>query len=104
MGLGLCGARVMSRDVHDVDSAVFPIKQEETILVIDFCPYERAKMIEGLLLAGFRVASASCLGEAFYSAVSVRPDLILLAMAVPSSSGLELARSLKGDPSVRDIP
>lgn len=98
----------MMKDVVDVDSAVFPVAaraaQAETILVIDACPRERARTIEGLLLAGFRVASASSVADAFYTAVSVRPDLILVATAIPSSSGVELARQLKGDSRLREIP
>ena len=94
----------MEKSLAEVDSSVFPIAKGETILVIDPCARERARMIEGLLLAGFQVASATSVADAFYRAVSVRPDLILVAMAIPTSNGLELARQLKGDSRLRDTP
>jgi PleD family two-component response regulator len=86
------------------DPMTMPMALGETILVVDPCPRERARMIEGLLLAGFQVASASSVADAFYRAVSMMPDLILVAMAIPSSNGLELARQLKGDSRLRAIP
>lgn len=94
----------MIEDVTYVDSATFPIARERTILVVDACSSERARVAEGLILCGFRVASACSVADAFYTAVSVRPDLILVAMALPSSSGIELAGSLKRDRRLRDIP
>jgi PleD family two-component response regulator len=95
---------VMMDDVRYVDSDVFPVAKEETILVIDACSRDRARVVEGLILCGFRVASAASVQEAFYAAISLRPDLILVAMALPSSSAVELARSLKHDARLRDIP
>lgn len=98
----------MDTSLAEIDRALFPHAANdaggETILVIDPCARERARMIEGLLLAGFQVASASSVADAFYRAVSMRPDLILVAMNIPSSNGLELARQLKGNSRLRDVP
>ncbi len=53
---------------------------------------------------GFAVLCATSGEEALKSALSSRPDLILLDLLLPGMDGLEVARRLKSDPSTQDIP
>lgn len=53
---------------------------------------------------GFAVACASSGEEALKSALSQRPDLILLDLLLPGMDGLEVARRLKGDATTKEIP
>jgi two-component system, OmpR family, alkaline phosphatase synthesis response regulator PhoP len=53
---------------------------------------------------GFSVVCAASGEEALKSALSKRPDLILLDLLLPGIDGLEVARRLKNDPSTKDIP
>jgi two-component system phosphate regulon response regulator PhoB len=53
---------------------------------------------------GFAVVCAASGEEALKSALSKRPDLILLDLLLPGMDGLEVAKRLKNDPSTKDIP
>lgn len=53
---------------------------------------------------GFAVACAASGEEALKSALSHKPDLILLDLLLPGMDGLEVAKRLKSDPSTQDIP
>ena len=53
---------------------------------------------------GFAVVCASSGEEALKSALSNRPDLILLDLLLPGIDGLEVARRLKNDASTKEIP
>jgi two-component system phosphate regulon response regulator PhoB len=53
---------------------------------------------------GFAVVCASSGEEALKSALSNRPDLILLDLLLPGMDGLEVARRLKSDGSTKEIP
>jgi two-component system, OmpR family, alkaline phosphatase synthesis response regulator PhoP len=53
---------------------------------------------------GFSVVCAASGEEALKSALSKRPDLILLDLLLPGIDGLEVARRLKNDSSTKDIP
>jgi two-component system, OmpR family, alkaline phosphatase synthesis response regulator PhoP len=53
---------------------------------------------------GFSVVCAGSGEDALKSALSKRPDLILLDLLLPGMDGLEVARRLKNDPSTKDIP
>ncbi len=53
---------------------------------------------------GFAVVCAASGEEALKSALSHRPDLVLLDLLLPGMDGLEVARRLKNDPSTKEIP
>jgi two-component system phosphate regulon response regulator PhoB len=53
---------------------------------------------------GFAVVCAASGEEALKSAVSNKPDLILLDLLLPGMDGLEVARRLKKDASTKEIP
>lgn len=53
---------------------------------------------------GFTVVCAASGEEALKSALSNRPDLILLDLLLPGMDGLEVARRLKNDPVTKETP
>jgi len=53
---------------------------------------------------GFAVVCAASGEEALKSALSNKPDLVLLDLLLPGMDGLEVARRLKKDASTKEIP
>ena len=74
-----------------------------TVLVVDDNPDERA--IQGAMLThlGYRVAEAADGGEALERARAMRPDLILLDVAMPRMDGFAVCRALRANEQTRDI-
>ena len=55
--------------------------------------------------SGYTVAAAPTGADAVRLAGGERtPDLVLLDLGLPDISGIEVARSIKGNPATRDIP
>jgi two-component system alkaline phosphatase synthesis response regulator PhoP len=77
---------------------------KQKILVVD----DEEDILEllrfNLTKEGFTVVCAASGEEALKSAVSNRPDLVLLDLLLPGMDGLEVARRLKHDASTKDIP
>jgi len=53
---------------------------------------------------GLNVVAAGDGEEALALIRSERPDLVLLDLLMPKKTGIEVLRTLKADPSLRDIP
>jgi signal transduction histidine kinase len=60
--------------------------------------------IVGVLKGTYEVDSAGNGAEAMELIKRNRPDLVLTDVMMPGTSGLDLTRTLKGDPSLRHIP
>lgn len=78
--------------------------QDKLVLVVEDEPAIREMVKFALERAGFRVATAHHADAARLCVAGERPDLILLDWMMPGTSGLELARELKGGATTRDIP
>ncbi len=59
---------------------------------------------QSLVAAGFRVALAAEASQAIEQARAHSPDLIVMDLSLPGTSGLEATRVLKDDPATRGIP
>ncbi len=75
-----------------------------TVLVVDDDP-----VIQGLLrvnfeMEGYEVIVAGDGVEGLERARSERPDVVILDVMMPRMDGLEVARTLKGDPATAPIP
>ena len=57
-----------------------------------------------LLLEGFEVHVAADGQAALFTISQVKPDLVLLDLALPKISGLEVLRRLRGNPSFQTLP
>lgn len=75
-----------------------------TILVVDDEPTIRILIRAALEGTGYRVLEAADGTSALQMACSQRPDLILLDIALPHLSGLEVCRRLKEDPATAATP
>ena len=77
---------------------------KEKILVID----DEEDILEllryNLSIEGYRVLCAATGEDAFRQVASRPPDLIILDLMLPGMDGLEVARTIKGNPSTKKIP
>lgn len=74
------------------------------ILVVDDEPSIREMVCQTLIGSGFECQSVENADQARQKIRESTPDLILLDWMLPGLSGVEFARQLKDDPSVRDLP
>ena len=74
------------------------------VLVVDDFDDARELYCACLEHAGYRTAEARNGEEAVARAFALRPDLVLLDLAMPVMDGVEAARRLKADERTRDTP
>ena len=77
---------------------------KKTLLVVEDEAAIREMLRFALERADFRVAQAASASEARVRIAEQVPDLVLLDWMMPGTSGVELARELKGSPMTKDIP
>ena len=77
---------------------------QKTVLVIEDDPWTRTITTALLAGEGFAVVEAKNGEEGLSLARSHNPDAVLLDLALPTKSGLEVLRELKGDGTTEDIP
>ena len=75
-----------------------------TALVVEDCLTERKTLVLYLERLGFNVLTAESAAEARAKLDDSKPDIILLDVVLPDSSGFELCREVKSDPRMNDIP
>ncbi|HET6261391.1 MAG TPA: response regulator transcription factor [Chloroflexia bacterium] len=76
----------------------------KTILVVDDEPGIVAIVRDYLDRAGFRVLTAGDGEQALRLARLERPSLLVLDLMLPGIDGLDITRTLRGDPSLRKLP
>lgn len=74
------------------------------ILLVDDYADNREMYAEYLVFSGLRVAEAQNGHEALEKAADLRPDVIVMDLALPGVDGWEATRRLKADALTRDIP
>jgi len=79
------------------------LSKPQVLLVDDFRD-NREMYVEYLRYVGFRVAEAATGSEALERAFELRPDLIVMDLALPSLDGWEATRVLKSDLRTAHIP
>ena len=77
---------------------------QKTVLVIEDDPWTRTITTALLAGEGFAVVEAKNGEEGLRYAGQHAPDVVLLDLALPTKSGLEVLRELKGSRATRDIP
>jgi CheY-like chemotaxis protein len=75
-----------------------------TVLAVDDEPTIRVLIRAALEGTGYRLLEAADGASALQIARSRRPDLILLDIALPHLSGLEVCRRMKEDPATATTP
>ena len=74
------------------------------ILVVDDSRLLRSIIQKDLTIAGYAVVLVGDGDEGLQRAADESPDLILLDMMLPKTSGLDVLRQLKKNPATRGIP
>jgi DNA-binding response OmpR family regulator len=77
---------------------------QKTVLVIEDDPWTRTITTALLAGEGFAVVEAKNGEEGLHLARQHAPDAVLLDLALPTKSGLEVLRELKGDRQTDAIP
>jgi DNA-binding response OmpR family regulator len=77
---------------------------QKTVLVIEDDPWTRTITTALLAGEGFAVVEAKNGEEGLNLARAHTPDAILLDLALPTKSGLDVLRELKGEAATRTIP
>jgi CheY-like chemotaxis protein len=75
-----------------------------TILVAEDSAEQRSLYVEILVAAGYRVLEASDGEEAVATVRRDRPDLVLMDVTMPRTSGWNAVRVLKEDPETMGVP
>jgi CheY-like chemotaxis protein len=81
-----------------------PAPRELSILVADDDIEQRSLYVGILAEAGYRVLEAADGAQAVDVARRERPELVLMNIAMPITSGWNAVRALKEDPDTRPIP
>lgn len=74
------------------------------ILIVDDVPQSRAMLMDFMATLGFDVVDATNGQEAIDQARRVRPDLIVMDIAMPIMDGIEATRTIRGSPELAKIP
>ena len=75
-----------------------------TVLMIDDVPLFRVVVLHALQRAGHQVVCAANGAAAMEALKTVRPDLILLDLAMPEMNGLAFLRQLRADRNLARTP
>src|ERR1043166_1311561 len=79
-------------------------RPEKTVLVVEDDPWIRSLMADLLAGEGYSVVQASDGKAGLERAEENEPDVILLDLAMPEKSGLDVLHELKSSKPTRDIP
>jgi CheY-like chemotaxis protein len=79
-------------------------KGQKTVLVVEDDPWIRSLMADLLAGEGYEVVQAPDGKQGLEMAIQRDPDVILLDLAMPEISGLDVLHDLKTSNPTRDIP
>ena len=77
---------------------------DEKVLIVDNEPSVGMLLRIGLQEKGFQAETVESAAEALARAAAQRFDLLILDVALPAMSGIELCRALRGQPSYEETP
>jgi CheY-like chemotaxis protein len=94
-----------TREANGFSEAVEPVKAKASILVIDNSrDFTHAAKVALEKTGRYVVAEENDSRKAHQTALSVKPDLILLDIAMPETDGGEVAAWIQSDPTLHRIP
>ena len=74
------------------------------ILIVDDSPTDRQFLMDTLSKLGYQCVPAASGDEGIQKAKSENPDLILMDVVMPGTSGYQATRAITRDPATRHIP
>jgi diguanylate cyclase (GGDEF)-like protein len=80
------------------------MEPESNILVVDDNPDKLHLLESALMLAGYRVTTATDGDEALAAIESYQPDLVITDVMMPRMNGYELAQRIRSNPRTKFIP
>jgi CheY-like chemotaxis protein len=80
------------------------VERPRLVLIVEDDADNRLGYAEYLAYLGYRVALATTGPEALARARELRPDVLLLDLALPDMDGWEVARHLRADPMTERTP
>ena len=78
-----------------------PVKK---ILIVDDSPTERQFLLEALSKAGYQCVTAENGDEPIVKSKSEQPDLILMDVVMPGTSGFQATRAITRNEATKHIP
>lgn len=89
--------------ISTVHNLISGVRDGQRVLIVDADVEFRAMCAKALSGLGFLLAEASESQAAFERAVAFRPDLIVLDLGLPGSSGFQLFRSLREEVATEQV-
>jgi CheY-like chemotaxis protein len=74
------------------------------ILMVGDAPASRKLLVDWLRPLGFTTVESVCAARVGETALALRVDLILIDLNTPTTTGLEMIRSLRATPELGDVP
>ena len=74
------------------------------ILIVDDSPTDRQFLLEALSRAGYQCVTADNGDQAIVKSKTERPDLILMDVVMPGTSGFQATRAIMRDDATKHIP
>jgi DNA-binding response OmpR family regulator len=78
--------------------------EQKQILLVDDDPHIRLTVGDFLGAEGYEVIRAGNGAEAMAELETIRPDLVLLDIMMPGQDGGDVARQIRADPDLADVP
>jgi DNA-binding response OmpR family regulator len=75
-----------------------------TILLVEDDPILRAQIKEHLEESRFNVVVAASARAAYDALATIKPDLVILDLVLPDSSGYEVCEHIRRDPKTQEVP
>ncbi len=77
---------------------------EKTVLIIEDEADAAELFAEMMRVSGFRVLKTTSSAPAMAMMTAERPDIVLLDIMMPDSSGLDILRQMRREPALANIP
>ena len=98
------GKDALLKSIKEINILTKRGKRPIKILIIDDDKKSLQSLSEILDGGGFAIHGALNVKEGFDKAVEVRPDIILIDIALPAASGFDVIKKLKESPSTKETP
>jgi len=102
--------RLIVQDVQEIlgqphmEAAQPKVKHTENVLMVEDNPFQREMYTTKFYLSGYSLITAATGEKALEQVAENKIDLILLDLALPGMSGVDVLKTLKSNEKTKDIP